>query len=252
MAIPFGIYNLGNSGGSWLESVIRSKPGCYAWEEVRRDLNLPKMGDGMTGEEVQARIFAFFKEQCERDDLQACGLIKGFRIDVAEYIAAQGGRFLQHVRNPIRHLQGTYKRSKGAENGLGRKPENEEEYFLGQVLWQSSRYRKYLRRAETIPLIRLEDLSYSLRDGCGIYFMQVLSYITQVEWTHVDAFRVVDKVPPRNQAYLPRFQWFTDIPSKNDPSANDIWESWTSSQRGVFLKHYETIMLTLGYAIPEV
>jgi len=250
-AIPFGIYNLGNSGGSWLESVIRSKPGCYAWEEVRRDLNLPKMGDGMTGEEVQARIFAFFKEQCERDDLQACGLIKGFRIDVAEYIAAQGGRFLQHVRNPIRHLQGTYKRSKGAENGLGKKPENEEEYFLGQVLWQSSRYRKYLRRAETIPLVQLEDLSESLR-GDRVYIKAVLNYITQVAWTDEDMVRICEEIPPRNQAHLPQYQWFDNIPTAKDPSAMMIWDRWSPWQRRTFMEHYEVIMLSLGYAILEV
>jgi hypothetical protein len=211
------------------------------------------MGEGkMPSKEIQERILEFFKGHVESGEYQACGLIKGFRIEIMEYIDERGGHFLQHVRHPIRHLHGTYKRPKGAENGLGRKPENEEEYFLGQVRWHSSRYRKYLRRSDTIPLVRLEDLSASIL-GNGLYMRQVMTYITQVDWTAEDITRVRDSVPPRNQARFSRIHWFHPASSitDKDPSAFEIWRDWTSYQQVTFLHHYRTIMLSLGYAVPE-
>lgn len=253
----FGIYNLGNSGGSWMESVINSHPKCHAWEEVRRHLRLPKE---YPADEMQKRIFDFFDAQARSGHWRSVGLIKGFGLEIAERIGEEG-RFLQMCRNPIRHIHGTRKRAKQSFNGLGRLPTNKTEYFLGRVLWQAMRCRKYLDRASFVPLVRLEDLSASLRFD-GDYFKQVMEYITQVEWTTEQITLVWRSVWPRHrrtagtatEAWAEWWEERVEVPweKRVDPSASEIWEHWTSEQRGIFLREYTVIMLSLGYAVPEV
>lgn len=255
----FGIYNLGNSGGSWMESVINSHPECHCWEEVRRHLGLPKRDPT---KESQKRILEFIREQAVFGEWASIGLIKGFRVEIAEYISNSGGQFLQMCRNPIRHVHGTRRRAKQSENGLGRPPENKTEYFLGRVLWQAMRCRKYLNRASVAPLVRLEDLSESLRfDGHGYYFKQVLEYITQVEWTFRQIDVIRSSVWPRHRRAAKTHQevwaeWWeerVEVPwnKRVDPPASEIWEHWSPEFREIFRREYQVIMLSLGYTIPE-
>lgn len=254
----FGIYNLGNSGGSWMESVINSHPRCRCWEEVRRTLGLPKRDQT---NETQKRILEFLKGHADRRHWSSIGLIKGFGVDTADYISGNGGQFLQMCRNPIRHIHGTRRRAKQSENGLGRVPKNEMEYFLGRVLWQAMRCRKYLDRASYVPLVRLEDLSASLRFD-GDYFRQVMEYITQVEWTTEHTAVVWRGVWPRHRRGATTFaeawsEWWeerveVDWEKRVDPPASEIWEHWSPEYQEIFRREYQVIMLSLGYVIPEV
>lgn len=261
MAIPFGMYNLGNSGGSWMESVISSHPGCMCWEELRSTLNLPRPNNKEEDQANQKVILQFFHDQCESGQWQACGLIKGFRPLVAHYIRDSGGHFAQQCRNPIRHIHGTRKRAKQSVNGLGREPKDKHEYFLGRVLWQAKRYKLYLARSGEIPFFRLEDLSASLQ-GDGLYIEQALEWLTQAEWTQEDIRRILEHCPPRHRKGYPPMAWFgldhessehTAAPweKRPDPPPYAIWwEFWEKWQREIFIEHFQVIMLTLGYSVP--
>lgn len=262
MAIPFAMYNLGNSGGSWMESVIRSHPECMCWEELRRTLKLPKPTTKEEDDENQKLILSFFQMACDGENLKACGLIKGFRAEVECFIRERGGRFAQQCRHPIRHIHGTRKRAKQSVNGLGRQPKDPREYFLGRVLWQAKRYELYLTRSQDMPFLRLEDLNASLRED-GLYIQQALTWLTQVEWTDGDIQRIRDTCPPRHRRSYPPNLWFDENyecesekahswERRADPPASAIWAHWEPWQRETFLKHFEVIMLSLGYAIPEV
>lgn len=257
-------FNTGNSGGSWMESVINSHPSCHAIEEPRRKLSLSE-----TGQELQERLLYHMKSVEGAGMYESFGYIKGFRADVLQYVLDHGGRVVQQVRHPLKQVWGTRRRVAKPRAYLGREPEDEREYWIGLCGQQGTRYGKFLRRQQYFPIWKLEDLSelllYSQRVGEGLRpafwgpFAQKMEWLTQVGWSDSHVRHVAENVFPHHRKGKVKAEdmWNTEsifdppIPfAKNpDPTVEEIWGHLEDWQQDIFLEFFSDTMATLSYEV---
>jgi hypothetical protein len=246
---------MGASGGSWLEEVLNSRPGVRCWEEARRKLNFPP---DLTTEQIEARLLGFLHEQHTSGEWESIGLIKGFRQNITNYCLKHGGRIIYQYRNPIKVLHGKRNRRRKAEVYWGRTDLTDRESWEGIVCKTAARFRAWQAASGKWPLVRLEDLTCSLASD-GHYMRQVLEYTTQVPWTNDDLSRVWRDVLPRDRRGAPPpLAWQVDYEAsiavpwekRRDPPAAEIWAHWEGWQRDIFIREFEVIMLSGGYARP--
>lgn len=259
------MYNVGNSGGSWMEAVLNSHPDVQVWEEPRRHLKLPKPGEGLTNEQIQVVLVKQLVEWMGEKKWGCVGFIKGFRpvVEKAAFCLSDNVIFAQQFRHPIKVIHGTRKRSKQPRNYWGREPVGEKEYFIGHVGWQARRYRKYLARCNSIATLRLEKLSRSLASNC-VYITRALEYMTGLMWTGKQIENIYYNVWPRHRQDAPgpvavwlnpkdeylRRKRLVPWDKRPDPSVTEIWEHWKQWQRKIFVEEFQAICLSCGYTIP--
>jgi hypothetical protein len=256
MTKPFLIYAMGASGGSWLADVLNSRPGIACWEEPRRKLDLPTEWGA---DQIEAHLLEFYQGQLESGEHEAVGFIKGFRQSIVDYCLAHGGRILYQYRHPIKVLHGKRHRRTKAEVYFGTDDLDDQQIWEGICCKTAERYRAWHAASGQWPLVRLEDMTLSLA-GDGRYVQQVLEYITQVAWSNDNLRRVFREVLPRDRrtADPVSLAWQVDweaAPSvpweqRRDPPAAEIWAHWDAWQRDIFIREFQAIMLSGGYALP--
>jgi hypothetical protein len=251
-------FNMGNSGGSWMEQVINSHPDCLAMEEPRRKLGLPNVGPDYTIETLQATLFENLREM-EDSCWASFGYIKGFRDEILDYVLERGGSVAQQLRHPIRVLHGTRKRTIKAKRWWGREPADEVEAFQGHVRHMARRYQVFIDRSDRFPIIQLEDLMLSLCLSKKL-FRETLETVTQVQWSDEDVERAAQVRPRHRQNAPPTQVWDPDYEEnpklpweqRKDPPVNAIWEHWEDWQRQEFTEQFLDICRVLTYQVPEV
>lgn len=258
----FLMYNMGNSGGSWLASALNTYPGVHILEEPRRKLGYHPTPEGMTDQGLQKILLNYLRKQEASGKWQVVGYIKGFRRGILQYCVERGARVLQQFRHPIKVLYGTRKRVAQPARWWGRPPENEQEYFEGHVCWMAVRYRKYLSRISEYPLVRLEDLSASLLTPNADFFRDTMEYATQCEWDRAAVDRVRSLAQPRHRIGAGPQDLFKEgfvhpqyrkrvWPELIDPPIETIWQHWAEWQHEIFLREFEEVMIAADYSWPS-
>ena len=244
----FLVYAMGRSGGSWMEAVFNFHPDVRAWEEPRRKLGLNTAED----------YLGFLKQQIESNEHPVVGLIKASDLSVRAFMETLGAPIISQYRNPIKVVHGKRRRRVKAERWWGRTDLTDEEIFEGILCKTAERFRAWQKFPW--PLIQIEDLDRSL-DTNGLYFKQVMEYVTRVEWGNDLVLQIQEgAVPPTGRENADLHMWLDNYQPtgqsrlwemRRDPPDWAIWEHWKGWQQEIFLREFREIMITGGYKIPE-
>jgi hypothetical protein len=255
----FLVFGPGHSGTAWFSEVCNQHPAVKSMAEACHELEF----DCRAPANVWDAEMMHFLYRCLRSkEYQSVGFVKGFRQGVMKFVLASDGRVIQLIRNPIEVVDFKFKRSIGgdgfqaeaAERYLGRAPQSDLDYFEGQVLRYANTFNQFRERASRFPLVRIEDLDYSLYTN-GQYFKLVMEHLTQVPWSPQLIAHIRDNIAPGDEDQLDGEQ-FTWPPQRRpygwqeDPSPRWAWECWSKKQRELFIHYFNSFMVWADYGYP--
>jgi len=239
----FLIYCMGNSGGSWLESVLNSRPDILAIEEANRHF-FPKVDHSSvhsyeTMAQAAEAILKAFVELDKNPKYKSIGLIKSFSPEILDYVKSRGGKIFSLFRHPVKVLDKKYGtkvhtilKLYGVETFR-----SQEELFEAHANYYANRYLEYLNWHQNgqVQLIKLETLSASLSSDKSLIKI-LLEQISGVVWSQDQIENIALNYVPQGASHF-----------SEDFSEFLIWESWPAWKREIFIRHFQKVLKLTGY-----
>jgi len=248
----FLMWNMGNSGGSWFESICNVHPKVGAWEEPIRQIIKPLSKEWKDRKEwgvnkklnMAEKKFEIFKDLEKSGNWETIGFVKSFRPYIHEYCIVREAVMVQMFRNPMKVVANKFEK-KGTDTKKWMKRHwnvdldinNKKQWFEGHCARFADLYQQYLDRQDNNMLIRLEDLSDALYKDKP-YFKNTLEHITQVDWNK----DVINKVKK-----LKKYKSNNKGNHSRDNSKDALWLKWKDWQLKIFKKYFDEIMKDQKY-----
>lgn len=222
----FLMFNMGNSGGEWFKKICNVHEDVCIWQELNHIIGVQDLDN-----QIQLdRVYEFFMEKCRNDSHKTIGLIKAFDDRMIKFCEDNGGVIVQMFRHPIGvvNFKNGHKMTECRHFGHSvlDTPEN---IFEAHVDYYASRYRTYTLMSERWPLIKLETLKDTIKNDVE-GFENLMCDILKVVWNNEHTKKVLQMGG-----------------LEQDLSHFDIWKSWESWKREIFLEYFEDIMKIHNY-----
>lgn len=223
----FLMFNMGNSGGKWLQDICNVHEDVQVWEEANHYLKV----NHLEGQIQLDAVYKFFMEQYQSSKKKTLGLNKAFDDRLVKFAERFGGSIMQMFRHPVGvvNFKNGHKMAECKLKGLFDKLDTPEKIFEAHVDFYAFRYREYTENAHKWPVVKLEDLKKSLRERTP-YFEDVMKKALKVDWLPKHTKKVIS------------------MGGLNDDKSHfDIWESWEDWKKDIFLKYFQGIMKLYMY-----
>ena len=226
------VYNMGNSGGKYIEDICNIHEDVQVWQEANHVLKV----DTLDGSLQSDAVYKFFMEQYQTSPKKTIGLIKAFDDRLIRFVERFGGSIIQTFRHPIGvvNFKTGYKMKECERRGLFDKLDTPEKIFEAHVEFYASVYQAYTDNIHRWPVVKLEDMKKSLREKTP-YFAETFAKALKVDWREEHTQKVIALgVNP-------------ELSIKDDHSHLDIWESWDKIKKEIFLSYFEDTMKFYNY-----
>ena len=223
----FLMFNMGNAGGQYFEDICNTHEDVQIWQEVNHFLGVDKL-DSSTQLD---RAYDFFMVQCRRNPKKTVGLIKTFDERLIKLAGENNGSIMQMFRHPIGIVgfKNSLKMAECKQRGLFEKLDTPDKIFEAHVEFYASRYKAYTDNSDKWPVVKLEDLKKSLREGTS-YFEDIMKRALKVDWREKHTQRVIA---------------MGGLEENTDHF--EVWESWSERCKEIFFGYFEDIMKLYHY-----
>jgi len=231
------IYNMGHSGGRWLQDVFNRHPDVQLWQEANHYLKV----DHLDSDSQLDSVYEFFRSQLSLCNKRVIGLIKSFDDRSIKLCEEYGGSIFQMYSHPVNVLDAKdgKKIKECVTAGLLKLPANEEDTFRAHAMFYASIYKTYIDRSYKWPIIKLEDLNESIKSDFQ-YFIKISKIFFDIEWNNkslVDIRSMYNVNGNLSRAY-----------SEHTPSCN-IFNRWPEWKKSIFTTTFSNVLIRSGYRI---